>query len=70
MLLKTYPKTAKPKGEDGEMVKCPSHSLDVGGVAVTVAEDFARWGRLWVLGLIQTYGKDVMAGISTRIKVN
>lgn len=31
----------------------------------------AWWGRLWVLGLSQRYGRDVMAGItSTMIKVN
>lgn len=69
--MKTYIKTAKLKGEDEEMVKCPSHSVGVRGVVVTVSWDFAWWEGPWVLGLSQAYGSDVVAGItSTRIKVN
>lgn len=69
--MKTSIKTAKLQGEDEEMVKCPSHSLCVRGVAVTVSWDFARWESLWVLGLSQAYGRDVVAAItSTSIKVN
>lgn len=44
MLLKTYQKTTKPKGEDGKTGKCPLHSLGVGDVAEAVAWDLLGGG--------------------------